>query len=93
MDDLLVSRRGRLIEAEIDGELIGLEVEQGTCFGFNGTATRIWALIESPRRLTELRDALVAEYDVDPQTCETELRALLRELEDDGLVALGPTDK
>ena len=92
MNDLLVRRSGRLIEAEIDGEIIGLEVEQGTCFGFNPTASRIWALIETPRRFGELRDALVAEYEVDRETCESELRALLDELRDDGLVTLEPVE-
>jgi hypothetical protein len=88
-----VRRRGRLIEAELDDELIGLEVEQGTCFGFNPTATRIWGLIETPKRMSELRDALVAEYDVDPETCQRDLDALLRTLEADGLVALEPVER
>jgi hypothetical protein len=93
LSDLLVRRRGRLIEAELDDELIGLEVEQGTCFGFNATATRIWSLIETPKRTSELRDALVAEYDVDPETCEREIGELLHALEADGLVALEPLDR
>jgi hypothetical protein len=37
-----------VIEAEVDGELVALHVDKGTCYGFNGTATRIWALIETP---------------------------------------------
>ena len=90
MDDMLVRRRGSLIEAELDGELIGLEVEQGTCFGFNATATRIWALIETPKRLSELRDTLLGEYEVDAETCERELRDVLKVLEEDSLVELQP---
>lgn len=90
MNDPLVQRSGRLIEAEIDDELIGLDVEQGTCFGFNATATRVWALIETPKRLSALRDELMTEYDVDAATCETELRALLGELEADGLIQMEP---
>lgn len=90
MDDALVRRSGGLIEAEVDGELIGLEVEQGVCYGFNATATRIWALIEEPKRLSEIRDLLLAEYAVDAETCERELRAVLAELEADGLVVLEP---
>jgi hypothetical protein len=93
LSELLARRRGRLIEAELDDELIGLEVEQGTCFGFNPTATRVWGLIETPKRLGELRDALVAEYDVDPETCEREIAGLLRALEADGLVTLEPVDR
>jgi DNA-binding transcriptional ArsR family regulator len=88
--ELMVLRRAGLIEAEVDGELVALHVDNGTCYGFNGTATRIWALIEQPKRLSELRDALVAEFDVEPDVCEAQLRDLLKDLEGDGLVELRP---
>lgn len=89
-DDLLVSRRAGLIEAEVDGELVALHVENGTCYGFNSTATRIWAMIEEPKRLSALRDSLVGEFDVAPDVCEAELLDLLKDLEGDGLVELSP---
>jgi hypothetical protein len=92
LDDFLVRRSGALIEAEVDGELIGLEADRGLCYGFNGTATRIWALIEEPLRFSTLRERLLAEYEVDAATCEREVRAVLAELEADGLVALEPLD-
>ena len=85
-EDLLVKRKGGLIEAEVDGELVALHVENGTCYGFNGTATRIWQMVEEPKRLSELRDALTAEFDVDPETCEQDIRVLLQDLEKDGLI-------
>ena len=86
--DFLVSRRAELIETEVDGELVALHVDNGTCYGFNGTATRIWSLIEQPRRLSELRDTLTREFEVDSETCERQLGDLLKELEADGLVEL-----
>lgn len=88
--ELIVSRRAELIETEVDGELVALHVDNGTCYGFNGTATRIWALIEQPRRLSELKEELTREFDVDPEVCERQLRDLLKELEGDGLVELSP---
>ena len=87
-DDLMVTRRAGLIEAEVDGELVALHVDNGTCYGFNGTATRIWAMIEEPKRVSELRDALVGEFDVEPDVCEAQLLDLLRDLEGDGLIEL-----
>lgn len=87
-DDVMVHRRGGLIEAEVDGELVALHVENGTCYGFNGTATRLWGMVAEPMRLSALRDAFVAEFDVAPDECERDLRELLGELEADGLVAL-----
>ena len=84
--ELIVSRRAELIETEVDGELVALHIDNGTCYGFNGTATRIWALIEQPKRLSELREQLTREFDVDPEVCERQLDELLKELEADGLV-------
>lgn len=89
-DDPIVERRGGLIQTEVDGELVALHIENGACYGFNLTATRIWALIEKPRRLSELERELIAEYDVDPQECRVQLRALLEELQSDGLLDLRP---
>lgn len=87
-EDLVVTRRAALLEAEVDGEIVALHVDSGTCYGFNGTATRIWALIEEPKRVSELRDALLEEFDIDAATCEAQLMDLLGELETDRLVEL-----
>lgn len=87
---LEVRRRGELLATEVDGEMVALNVENGTCYGFNGTATHIWSMIEIPRTLGSVRDALLEEFDVDPSTCEAQLMELLRDLEGDGLVELRP---
>jgi hypothetical protein len=79
-----------MIETEVDGELVALHVDNGTCYGFNGTATRIWAMIEQPKRLSELVGELTQEFDVDAATCEAQLRDLLDELAADGLVEIRP---
>ena len=47
-----------------------------------------WSLIQEPRSVASLRDALVEEYDVDPTRCEADVLALLAELEETGLVAV-----
>jgi Coenzyme PQQ synthesis protein D (PqqD) len=88
--DVTVARRAALLESEVDGEIVALHVDNGTCYGFNGTASRIWAMLETPKRLSEIRDAMLAEFDVDAATCEAEVTALVRELEADGLVELQP---
>lgn len=86
-DDILIRRTGDLMESPLGDELVGLHVDQGACYGFNPTAARVWQLLEQPRRFSELRDQLLAEYQVDAETCDRELRALLEQLEDHRLVA------
>jgi PqqD family protein of HPr-rel-A system len=88
--DLRVERRGEMIETEVDGELVALHIDNGTCYGFNSTATRIWTMIEQPKLLSELTEELMREFDVDAATCEAQLKELLDELAADGLVEIRP---
>ncbi len=88
--DILISRREGLIQAEVDGELVALHIDKGTCYGFNVTATRIWSLIEQPRLLSELKQILLGEYEVDEDICDRQVREVVSELERDGLVATEP---
>ena len=88
--DAVVSRLPGLIEAEVDGELVGLHVDKGNCFGFNKTATRVWGLIEQPRSIGQICEALVAEFEVEPDECERQVRDLLADLEREELVRIEP---
>ena len=88
LPELIIHRGPDLIEAEVDGEIVALHVENGQCYGFNGTATIIWKLIETPRSVASVRDELLQKFDVEPEVCEAQLMELLRELESDRLVEL-----
>lgn len=92
VSDLIVQRRPGLIEAEVDGEIVALHVDNGQCYGFNTTATVIWRMIEQPQSVEAIRDALVGEFDVEPEVCETQLTELLGELERDGLIEMRPRE-
>lgn len=85
---MLVTRRPGMIEADAGGELVGLDVESGTCFGFNATATRVWQLIETPQTVNALVAALMAEHEVAEAECRDGLAELLHSLEAEGLVRL-----
>jgi hypothetical protein len=86
--DLQVSRGNSLMEAEVDGEMVGLHVESGICYGFNGTAYRIWQLVETPKSLTDLCEALSREFAVDLAACRAEVAPVLEDLARQGLVRL-----
>jgi ornithine carbamoyltransferase len=79
-------RSARLLEAEINDELVALEPNQGACFGFNSVATDVWRKLEQPRSFAELRNALLAEYDVSEEQCTGELRELLEQMREARLI-------
>jgi hypothetical protein len=85
-----ISRNGTLLEAEVDGEIVALNVESGTCYGFNSTATRIWSMIEQPLSLDEICKRLIEQFNVQPDACRRDVVALLRELQTDGLIKSDP---
>src|SRR5687767_1291004 len=86
----LVRRLDGLIEAGVDDEILALHVDQGTCYGFNATAARVWSSLRQPKRIAELQAELLAEFDVDAETCERELLDVIGVLADQNLVAVSP---
>ncbi len=84
--EAVYARAIRLLEAEVGDELMALDAEGGTCFGFNRVATEVWRLLESPKSFDELMTSLLEEYEVDVERCGTELRELLDDLEAKGLI-------
>jgi hypothetical protein len=87
-ESVLVTRGEGLIQAEVDGEMVALHVDSGTCYGFNLTATRVWALLEQPKTIDQLCEALTGEFEVEPDACKAEVTELLEDLERDGLVSM-----
>jgi hypothetical protein len=75
------------MEAELGDELVALDPDGGKCFGFNNVAASVWRHLEAPKTFDQLRDALLQEYDVGLEQCTRELRELLDDLSEKGLVA------
>ena len=83
---MLIERSVDLIQTDVDGELVALDVNQGNCFGFNATATRVWQMLGTPQSVGAIVDALMAEYSVDRETCEAAVIELVGEFQARGLV-------
>lgn len=76
------------VSSDIGGEVAILDLKAGTYYGLEGIGARVWELIQQPRRVCEIRDALLEEYEVEPGRCERDLLALFRRMSDEGLVEI-----
>ena len=74
------------VSTELEGEAVILHLGDGVYYGLNPVGARLWSLLEEPRAVSELRDALVADYEVDAETAERDVLELLGELMDRGLL-------
>ena len=74
------------VSSRLGSDTVILELDDGVYYGLDDVGSRVWELLAQPRRVRELRDAVVAEYDVDPDRCAADLLALLSEMAERGLV-------
>ena len=85
-----VARGPTTLSAEIDGEVVALDVPRGVCYGLDAVGAKIWAMIESPVAIGAVCDALGTLYDVDAETCRTDVLDLFADLSAEGLVEIRP---
>ena len=76
---------------DVHGEIVILDVERGAYYGLEEVGARVWELLQTPRRVFEVRDILVAEFDVSAEKCEQDLTSFLGELLDAGLAECEPS--
>lgn len=68
------------VSSDLAGETVILNLHDSSYYGLDEVGTRIWALIQTPIRVADIRDALLDEYDVEAAQCEADLLDLLREM-------------
>jgi hypothetical protein len=61
-------------------DTIVLDLKAGLYFSLNNVGAFVWQMIQAPKSVAEIRAAIVATYDVEPDICERDLVALLRDL-------------
>lgn len=82
---LIVAEKGQ-VSTELGGEAIILSLDSGRYYSLNDTGSMVWEMIQEPKPMSALRDAILDEYDVETDVCEMDLLALLRQLADEGLI-------
>jgi len=70
------------------GQAAILDLRAGQYYGLNPVGSRIWDWIQEPKPISQILSMLVNEYEVDIERCEMDLLALLRELEQKGLIKI-----
>lgn len=76
------------LSSDLGGEAVILNLKSGTYFSLNTVGTSIWNLIQEPKTIREIQDALLAEYQVEAEQCNHDLLAILQQLEAEGLIEI-----
>lgn len=74
--------------AEVDGENVILDLEDGVYYGLNAVGTQVWNRIQDPTTIGEVVDDLTAKYDVGHERCFDDVVSLLEDLAENGLIVV-----
>ena len=81
------------VDAELDGELVLMNVDDGDIYGLRYAALQAWKLIDEGGAWTPVTGmiaSLCEEFEVDAATCLKDLEILLDDLSTVGLAEVAP---
>jgi hypothetical protein len=76
------------VSCDLSGEAAILNLKSGVYFGLNTVGASIWKLIQEPKTVREIREAILKEYNVDSGRCEQDILEILQELSTHGLIEI-----
>jgi hypothetical protein len=77
------------VYADLAGELAILDSKSGIYYGLDSVGARIWSLLGEGKNVTEIRDVLLDEYDVERAQLQSDICHLFEDLFAKGLIEIG----
>ena len=87
LTSMVVATKGQM-SSELAGQEVILNLQSGVYYGLDAVGAFIWKQLQSPRAVAEIRDAMIARYNVDAARAERDLLALLEQLRQTGLIEI-----
>ena len=79
--DTRVVASAQQVSCDLASEAVLLSMHDGEYYGLNEVAATIWKLVQEPRTVVEIRDALLDEYsEVDADECQQAVLEFLGEM-------------
>jgi len=73
------------VSCRLENETVMLDLNRGVYFGLNRVGSMIWEMIQRPQSVQTIYFAVLENYEVDPETCKSDLIRLLEDLQEAGL--------
>jgi hypothetical protein len=74
------------VSCELGDDHVILSVNTGVYFGVNALGSFIWKTMTDAKPVREIKEAVLARYDVTPERCEQDLFGLLSRLSAERLI-------
>jgi hypothetical protein len=87
-DPMVVTAIKEHSSCPLGDDTVILDLRAGLYFSLNNVGTLVWQLVQRPRTVREIREAVLAAFDVEPDVCDRDIAALLRDLADRNLIEI-----
>ncbi len=74
------------MSCDLAGEAAILNLTTGIYYGLDPIGARVWQMIQQPTTLGSVRDALLQDYEVESEVLEADLKVLLADMMQHGLI-------
>ncbi|NIM59463.1 MAG: PqqD family peptide modification chaperone [Candidatus Aminicenantes bacterium] len=83
--DKVYKKSDSIVSRKIADEFILVPIKQNvgdleSIYTLNEVATRVWGLIDGKKKVREIKDKIVEEFEVTPQEAEKDLTNLFKQL-------------
>ena len=75
-----IQRKTVVVHSNLDSASVLLNPISDGYFGLNGVGSRIWELIGENTSVSQVVQQLAAEYDVEAETCQSDVIAFVNEI-------------
>ena len=81
-----VIKHDRIVSTLVDGEIVMLDAENDSYLALNSVGTYIWEFLKETRKINEICDAVMNEFEVERERCEKEILGFIGKLYTENLV-------
>jgi hypothetical protein len=79
-DSSIILANRDLLCCELAEGAVILDMKSGVYYGLDPVGTFVWGLIQTPKTMNEIANAVMDEYSVDSQRCHQDLKNLFAEM-------------
>jgi len=85
--ETVFERKADMMVADMDGELVMMDVDQGTYFAINSVGSHIWTMLETPQSMADLTASVVRSFKAgDTAQVSADVERFLNDLSANNLI-------
>lgn len=92
-EESIISASEEQVSSTVADEEVILNLKNGSYYGLDPIGAHIWKLIQKPTSIEALVDQLLQEYEVDRETCLSDVLNLLHDMQEHELLNVHESER